>query len=80
MPRGRPKNAASDTHSAKATKPQKAKGCVSRAVVWFREGRAGWLALVTGLLPLVVFDWLPLGLERRLALEGMIFQLIGVGV
>jgi hypothetical protein len=56
------------------------KRCASGAVIWFREGRIGWLALVIGLLLLIGFHWLPLGIERRLAMEGMTFQLIGVGV
>jgi hypothetical protein len=56
------------------------KRCISGAVIWFREGRIGWLALGIGLLLLVGFHSLPLGIERRLALEGMVFQLIGVGV
>jgi hypothetical protein len=57
------------------------KRCAWEVVRWVQQGRIGWLGLTVGLLLFVVLHRiLPLELERRLAWEGMIFQLVGLGL
>jgi hypothetical protein len=51
-----------------------------QAYYWLREGRVAWLALVFGVVLLIGLCLSPLERMRRLALAGMVFQLVGVGV
>ncbi len=53
---------------------------VLQAFYWLREGKVAWLALLFGVVLLIGSVWLPLGIKRRLALDGTVFQMVGVGM
>jgi hypothetical protein len=62
----------------------KAQGRVKRGMLetarWVRDGWIGWLAILVALLILIgLYCFLPIDLDRRLAIEGTLFQLIGLG-
>jgi hypothetical protein len=60
-----------------------ARGWVKRGTLeaarWVREGWIGWLAFLVALLILIGLHFLPTDLDRRLAIDGTLFQLIGLG-